>query len=566
MKRQSIRLFFVAWCGCCVAFASSSVWAQDPSGPATLNAGQPPATPPRPADTQSMPAGQDPSSAPLPAGMEPLVRGPVHEGFAEMLQLTPQPTPAVPGEPPQPINESPADVRPDNPNAEWVPGYWGWDGEGKRFIWISGSWRIPPPGMRWVPGYWNATANGAQRVPGFWIAGETEQINYLPAPPPYEDEGVDPDSPPSPDVFWVPGNWAFVNAKYNWEAGYWARMVQGWMWIAAHYQWTPQGYVFVDGRWDYPINERGTLFTPIAFQNPVYQTAGFTYSPDYLVDLGLLADNLFVNPTYQDYYFGDYYGNQYQQAGIYPWYSVGTGAYLYDPIFAYQSWFDRRRNPHWRDDLRRRYDQFVRNPGARPARTWRDEQRLAQLHGSRERPYPSIVTRASQALRNNQLDRRYVRLNDLQRREALQNSDLRRKMALDRSRLEHVAPTPNPRVEGRPNSPSPQRSFRLPAARTVATRPVPEEREPVRRNPVENRGAERSSEIRPETRAEPREARPEPRQNLEERRPAPVTEQKPVPRAEPRTTMPPRRPERVVTPQRSAPPARRPAQPPPRRP
>jgi len=557
MKRPISRLLLVAWCACCMALAASSVFAQNQSGPGEL-----PSTPPTPADSPSMPPGQDSSSAALPAGMEPLVRGPVHEGFAEMLRLTPQPIPPVAGEPPQPINESPADVRPDNPNAEWLPGYWGWDGEGKRFIWISGSWRVPPPGTRWVPGYWANAATGAQRVPGFWVAANTEQINYLPAPPAYEDEGVDPDAPPSADVFWVPANWAFANAKYNWEPGYWARMVQGWMWIAAHYQWTPQGYVFVDGRWDYPINERGMLFTPIAFQNPIYQNPGFAYSPDYLVDLDLLAENLFVNPTYQDYYFGDYYGNQYQQAGIYPWYSVGTGAYLYDPIFAYQSWFDRRRNPHWRDDLRRRYDQFVRNPAARPPRTWRDEQRLAHLHIPRQTPYHSMVRPVGQALRDNRSDRPYVRLNDAQRREALQNSDLHRRMAVDRSRLEHSAPSPSRRVEGRPSTPPPERTFHLPAARTVAARPTQEEHEPIRRNPAENRGVERRPEVRPEPRAE---NRPEPRPKMEERRPAPAVEQNRVPRAEPRVTMPPRRPERVVTPPRNAPPARRPA-PPPRRP
>jgi hypothetical protein len=549
MNRMTHRLFFVACCGCCLAIASTTLRAQNSPGRDLSNPGSPPNSPPTPVDSQSASVGQNPSLVDSQGPIEPLVRGPIHEGFAEMVRLTPQPIPPVAGEPPQPINESPADIRPDNPNAEWLPGYWGWDGDSKQFIWISGTWRLPPPGTRWVPGYWANSPSGSQRVPGFWVPAETEQVSYLPAPPPYEDKGVDPDSPPSPDVFRVPGNWAFTNGKYGWDPGYWARMVQGWMWIAAHYQWTPQGYVFVDGRWDYPLNERGMLFTPIAFQSPVYQTAGFAYSPAYLIDTAALADNLFVNPTFQDYYFGDYYGNQYAQAGILPWYSVGTGAYLYDPIFTYQGWFDRRRNPHWRDDLRRRYDGFVRNPAARPPRTWRDEQRLARAGGVGGIKYRPLVTPVSQALRDNRTGRRYVPLNENQRREARQNSDLRRRLAVDRGQLERPAPSARP--TGRPNPTAPGRTFRLPPMHTAATRPAPEERERNERMPTTKQGGEPIREARPEPR---REARP----NTEVRRPTPAAQQERVPHTEPRANMPPRRPERVATPPRTAPPVRRP--------
>ena len=194
------------------------------------------------------------------------------------------------------------------------------------------------------------------------------------------------------------------------------------------------GYVFVDGRWDYPLDQRGMLFTPVAFQSPLYQQAGFSYSPGYLIDLGLLADNLFVNPAFQDYCFGDYYGNQYQQAGIYPWYAVGTGAYLYDPIFGYQSWFDARRNPHWRDELTQRYARLVKDPAARPPRTWQDEQRLARAGAGPGRTYRPLAVPVAQALRDNRLGGHLVRVNNAQRRDARQNTDVRRRLALDRSR------------------------------------------------------------------------------------------------------------------------------------
>jgi hypothetical protein len=556
MRRPTYRMLWVAGCVACFALAGPLAWSQSQLGqgqvPADPTSATPP-PPPTPVAGQLSSVGQDASIAAPPGQSEPLVRGPVHEGFAEMVTLTPQPTAPVAGQPPQPINELPAEVRPDSANAEWLPGYWGWDGDTKHFIWISGTWRVPPPGTRWVPGYWTTSAAGAQRVPGFWVPEETEQVNYLPAPPAYQDEGVDPDAPPSPDVFWVPGYWGFANRKYAWEAGYWARMVQGWMWIAAHYAWTPDGYVFVEGRWDLPLDQRGMLFAPVAFPSPLYQQAGFTYNPAYLLDLGLLASNLFVDPAFQDYYFGDYYGNQYQQAGIYPWYAVGTGAYLYDPIFGYQSWFDRRRNPRWRDELRQRYDRFVRDPAARPPRTWRDEQRLARAGahpGGRYRPW---VTPVEQALRDNRLGQHFVRLNDAQRREARQNIDLRRRMAVDRSHLEHRTPTVGP--EKRPNTPSAQRTFRLPPVRTTATRPAPEEREQVRPGPAAHRGERPRIEPGSEPRTEPRVDE----RRVEERRVGPPANQGRMPPAAPHINQPPRRPERVATPPRSAPPARRPA-------
>jgi hypothetical protein len=555
MSRLIARLSWLACCGA-ICLTTQRAWSQTPLAPprgalnqAPLNpASATPPPPPAPVFGQGQAPVQPSTSPPASDVIEPLLRGPLHEGFAEAVQLTPQPTRPVPGQPPEAINEAPADIRPDNPDAEWVPGYWGWNPEGKQFIWVSGTWRVPPPGSRWIPGYWTTGAAGAERVPGFWLPAETSQLTYLPAPPAYQDEGVDPSSPPSPDVFWVPGNWAFVNGNFAWEPGYWARIVPGWMWIAAHYVWTPYGYIFVDGYWDYPLDERGELFTPVAFQAPVWQQPGFVYTPDYLLDVPMVADNLFVAPSFGDYYFGDYYGNQYEAAGIYPWYAVGTGSYLYDPIFAYRSWVERRRNPHWRDGLRQRYARLVRNPAARPPRTWREEQRLMRS-GSHYRPF---AMRAAQALGENGLGQHYVRMNAAERRTVRQNTEMRRRLAIDRSRMERRAPGTPARPEARLNALAPARTFRLPPVHNL-TRSASEGRERAIPNPAINRGPELRGEQRP---------------NVVERRVAPRVENRPAPRvegnrgaearrAQPRVR-PPRRPERVSAP-RPAPAARRPA-------
>ena len=262
-----------------------------------------------------------------------------------MVSLTPQPTQAVPGEPPQPINEVPADVRPDSPDAEWLPGYWGWDAESKQFVWISGSWRLPPPGTRWVPGYWTAGAAGAQRVPGFWVAADTQQVSYLPAPPAYQDEGVDPASPPSPDVFWVPGYWAWANGKYGWEAGYWARMVQNWMWIAARLRMDAEWLRFCRRPLGLSDRPAWNAFQPRGFSNSALSAGEFQLQPWLPRRPGAARGQFVRRSGLPGLLLWRLLRTQYAQAGIYPWYAVGTGPYLYDPIFAYRGWYDARCDP-----------------------------------------------------------------------------------------------------------------------------------------------------------------------------------------------------------------------------
>src|SRR5947209_15067252 len=110
--------------------------------------------------------GQD--SANPPEGMEVLARGPIHEAYAEPVDYTPGPTKVVAKEPPRDIEEVPPDEKPAGENVEWIPGYWAWDDDRSDFIWVSGIWRIAPPGKQWVPGNWSQVEGGWQWTPGFW--------------------------------------------------------------------------------------------------------------------------------------------------------------------------------------------------------------------------------------------------------------------------------------------------------------------------------------------------------------------------------------------------------------
>src|SRR6056297_2008139 len=85
---------------------------------------------------------------------EELLRGPVHEAFAEQYNQEPVEGLIVNREPPPDVPEIPPELKPEGDNIEWISGYWFWDDDRDDFIWVSGVWRHIPPGQRWVPGYW----------------------------------------------------------------------------------------------------------------------------------------------------------------------------------------------------------------------------------------------------------------------------------------------------------------------------------------------------------------------------------------------------------------------------
>lgn len=51
--------------------------------------------------------------------------------------------------------------------AVWAPGYWAWDGN--VYVWIAGTWRLPPStAAKWQSGSWRVEIGGAVFVPGGW--------------------------------------------------------------------------------------------------------------------------------------------------------------------------------------------------------------------------------------------------------------------------------------------------------------------------------------------------------------------------------------------------------------
>jgi len=344
--------------------------------------------PPTPIPVQD---GAGPQGAPAadpgqtdPQGGQVLTRGPVHEAFAAPLVHDTTAAPTIPKEPPAPIQEMPPDQKPAGQNIQWIPGYWGWDVSRNDYIWISGIWREPPPNNQWVPGYWHQVQEGFQWVPGTWIPVSTgqgsSQPSYLPPPPQSLEAG--PNSPqPSANVSWTPGYWSWQGTGYAWRPGFWAAVQPNWIWIPAHYVWAPSGYLFVPGYWDLPVANRGLMFAPVYYPQPVYAQASFVFTPSISIVGSAVTANLFVHPATNQYLFGDFYAQNFVSVGITPWFSftfaTGRPAF-YDPLFSYYAVINVRQNPAWVTQIRESYVLRRDNVAMRPPHTFVEQTRLIE--------------------------------------------------------------------------------------------------------------------------------------------------------------------------------------------
>ena len=308
-------------------------------------------------------------------GAQVLTRGPVHEAFAGIVTFNPVPGVIVTKAPPVPIEEVPPGERPVGTNITWIPGYWAWDDERTDFLWVSGTWRALPPGRQWMAGYWSNIDKGYQWTSGYWADAAVAETTYLPAPPATVEDGPNTEAP-SRDYGWTPGSWMWQQERYAWSPGYWAQGRANWDWTPSHYVWTPRGYVYVGGFWDYSMERRGMLYAPVYFDSGVYGRSGYNYTPNIALDLGLLAANLFLRPSYHHYYFGDYYAPSYDQSGYYAAAAFQSNRNGYDPIYSQQRW-QHRQDQGWSQRSLANYQNLRNNDNARPPRTWAATSALA---------------------------------------------------------------------------------------------------------------------------------------------------------------------------------------------
>lgn len=267
-------------------------------------------------------------------------RGPIHEAFAEPVQMSLKPPLAIQKAPPEAVNELAPEAKPTEANTVWIPGYWSWDQQRKDYVWVSGVWRKVPKGRTWLTGRWEETDDGFQRVQGFWAktdaSGQIVQQDVVPTPPRSLEEGPNREAP-SEDHFWIPGNWNLdAQQQYAWRPGFWSNSYDNWVWVPDHYSWTPNGCMFVAGYWDYPWEQRGTLYAPCTFAQADLRATNVCYRPSQVIDSSLWLANLWVGPSNRNYYYGNYY--DFTGLGYSPWYSYyGQRPRNYDPFYSYYS-------------------------------------------------------------------------------------------------------------------------------------------------------------------------------------------------------------------------------------
>jgi len=187
----------------------------------------------------------------------PAERGSPHEAILAP-GMTQQSGPTAES-PPAPILERPGESAP-SPDSRWIEGYWDWDKTRGEFHWVTGAWRIPPPGKFWVGGYWRRSEGGWYRVPGFW-----SERSAIPAPtagqavspprdwrrtgPPAERPEETPGTPPAPDYFYIPGEYVPQGEGVVWRRGFWYRSQPGWEWNPVRWVRQATGWAFREGSW-----------------------------------------------------------------------------------------------------------------------------------------------------------------------------------------------------------------------------------------------------------------------------------------------------------------------------
>lgn len=481
-------------------------------------------------------------------GVEPLARGPVHEAYATPVQSKPEATITVPRQPPDPLEELPPEQKPEGENVTWMPGYWAWDEDRTDFIWVSGFWRAPPPNQQWVPGRWQQTSGAWQWVPGFWQSIEEREVRYLP-PPPELVEAAPSVPAPAPESVFVPGCWVYRDVRYVWRPGYWMNYRPGWVWIPAHYVWSPLGYVFVDGYWDFELNRRGLLFSPVHVDRRYWALADWHYRPYYVVRPDFMLTAFFVRPRYSHYYFGDYFDGGYRNRGFTAFVDYRFGRVGYDPLYSYYRW-QHRDNRVWDRDLRQLYVARFNNEVPRPPRTLVQQATLIQnITVNKNVTNITNVNNVTVLRGLPQVNNTFVNLQAVSpqaRQAAQQQTQQIRSVGRQRSQLEtqllaQGGTTTQPQAQPRavrldmPARPSAERQAAAPQPPPVPVTPL--RAETGRANPRGNARTEPRAEPKGDPRTQPRgEPKAEPRaQPRVEPKAEPRPLPQPAPKAEPPT-------------------------------
>ncbi len=312
-------------------------------------------------------------------GYDVVLAGPVHEAFMIPYdKRSHRDIDVVAEAPPESVREKQGSggSKFTGNNVEWISGYWAWQDDAAEYVWVSGMYRDCPPDRSWVAGYWSETTGGYRWTSGYWAAAvqanvseADTQIAYLPSPPLQPVMEMSNTLPAADqDAFWIPANWEYEGGEYTLNSGYWTSQVDNWIWQPAYYVNAPQGYIFVSGYWDYEPQFRGQAFACVDFDNRALQQSGFTYKPTYPLSTSAASIlHLFVREDTGRFYYGDFYADNFVDAGYRPWYLAVEEQAEMLPMLTYYDWKYRRYGFDFVDSMARYASHFRSIPSVRPS-------------------------------------------------------------------------------------------------------------------------------------------------------------------------------------------------------
>lgn len=270
------------------------------------------------------------------ASTEILLRGTIHEAFAQPIVSSNTLQAVTDIAPPQPLQQQVSAAASGAARGmAFIDGYWSFNSVDGKYEWVSGILRRSPPGHHWMPGQWVKLENGFARIPGAWISdkvGKPIEVSNVPAVSKLAPEGVRPGA----DQFWVPGSFKIENGEAVQSAGHWARAAANtahWVWNPAHFIPTVNGAILVDGYWDFALGDRGVLFAPLRFDNTLDAQAAGRLASAVMLHAPKTFLHLFVDPKTQQYLFGNFYGDLAGGSGLMSWVDFAKSGQGFDALF-----------------------------------------------------------------------------------------------------------------------------------------------------------------------------------------------------------------------------------------
>ena len=296
----------------------------------------------------------------------------------------PRLAPSFAKEPPQPIQEMPPDQKPAGQNIQWIPGYWAGTSRATTSSGSAASGASRRPIVSGFPatGTKSTGATSGSREPGFRSVRETRaKPAVVLAPAPAEPRSRSQHAPALSQRELDSRLLVLASVGIRLAARILGGRPAQLDLDARALCLDPEWLSLRAGYWDLPVANRGLMFAPVYYPQPVYAQPNFVFTPSIGIVGSAVTANLFVQASTNQYMFGNFYAQNFVSVGITPWFSFSfaTGPPLfYDPLFSYYAVINVRQNPGWVAAVREQYVLRRDRVELRPPNTYIEQTRIIE--------------------------------------------------------------------------------------------------------------------------------------------------------------------------------------------